>query len=183
MASIFYKVVLVTLIALSLSGCPRVNTDSYVTEEGIRVIAELAVVEFHVSEILKKEIKGRLLPGTDTVIVLGRGLVLGTIDLDGTDIKIDNDKKTVSISLGKVRVRDPEIGKNGITVLYDSTNSRYINWGNITQADRNKWQNELIANIKKVATQGGIETKTREEAKKVLSAFLKQLGYTASFKS
>ncbi|MFO7604453.1 MAG: hypothetical protein R6X06_11660, partial [Gammaproteobacteria bacterium] len=98
MAGIFHRVAAITLVALSLTGCPHVNTDSYVTEEGIRVIAELAVVEFHVSEVLKKEIKGRLLPGTDTVIVLGRGVVLGTIDLNGTDIKIDNDKKTVNIS-------------------------------------------------------------------------------------
>ncbi len=176
-----YRIAVLVLLALGLSGCPKTTTDSYVTEEGIRVIAELAVVEFHISEVLKKEIKGRVM-GSDTVILLGRGVVLGSIDLKDIEIKIDNANKTVSMSLGKVTVHDPEIGRNGITVLYDSTNSRYLNWGNITQADRNSWQNQLIANIKTVAVKGGIEAKTREEAQRALGAFLQQLGYTVAFK-
>lgn len=170
---------LVAAASSVLVACPRVDTESYVTEDGIRLIAELATIEFHISEVVKNTVKAKIGNDNDTVILMGRGVVLGTIDLNGMNIEIDKEKKHATVALGKVNVRNPEFGENDFQVLYDSTAARWLNWGNVTQEMRNKWQNQLIKKIKDVAINGGIEAKTKDEAKKALGAFLKQLGYTS----
>jgi hypothetical protein len=155
------------------------NGKVIVTVDSIKRIAELATVEFSLSELYYGEkAKAWYEWEKATFIVMVKAKVLGSVDLNKTSIDIDGKKKIAKITFlkGAVKIHDPEIAEDG---------TNYITCKNpnilhpINAKDWNKAQKETIAEIKKTADSMGIREKTAAEAKVVLTNFLQSLGYEA----
>lgn len=154
-------------------------TTAVVSVDAIKQVAQLATVEYYVSQQLYKQKDKSWYEWLQaSFIAYVKGIVKGSVDLKETDVTIDHDNRKVRIKFhkGAVLVSNPEIGPNDIGMITCSDPNILHP---INDDDRNKAQNELIATLRNTALRDGIETKTADEAKLVLSNFLQALGYAS----
>ena len=152
---------------------------SIVSVESIKKIAQLATVEYNISQFHHETKKREWYEWLDaSFFVIVKAKVTGSVDLKKTTIDIDHENKIVKIKflMDAIMIHDPEIGEDGITLIKCSDPNIFHP---INEADWQKAQNAAIANIKKTVLEDGIKTKTAVEAKIVLTNFLTALGYDA----
>lgn len=158
------------------------SSESHVTVNSIKKIAELATIEYNMSVIreVTKEKKFLQLKEAKFLVLL-TGKIKGSVDLNKSNIDIDKENKTVAITFkkGAVGVSNPEIGPDDIKIITVS-NPNVIN--KINDKDRNSAQKAAITMLRNEARKKGIEKQTRAEAKTVISGFLTALGYKTSIK-
>jgi len=157
---------------------PGGETTSIATVEAIQKIAQLATVEYHISEFVHQKKRKEWYEWLEaSFFVFVKGKVRGSVDLKQTSIDIDHENKIVTIKFkkGAIKVHDPEIPpKDGITLITCSDPNIFHK---INDKDWENAQKAAIANLKKIAEDDQIKKKTAAEAKLVLRNFLQALDY------
>jgi hypothetical protein len=177
------------LVALLTAGAVffimRTNdakTRATVTIEGIREIAHLATVEYTITEIVPYEKdKSWFEWQTANMIVVAKGIVTGSVDLDKMDVNVSSDpnKKTVTLNFGPgaIQVSDPQIGEGDIQYILVSDPNIF---NKMNAADYTTAHDKAITTLKQAALSQGIIEKTASGANTILTRFLQSLGYTAT---
>ncbi|MGE5251078.1 MAG: DUF4230 domain-containing protein [Bacteroidota bacterium] len=156
-----------------------------VTIEEIKQVAQLATVEYTISDAYKWQ-KPRQWYETKNLelMVLARGKVKGSVDLEKMQLEVSNeaDEKHVTLIFGPgaILISDPEICPAGCIRTYDMKDVNLFT--GLTAEDRNKQLSAAIGCLKQAAIDDGIREKTAAEAKVVLTRFLEHLGYVADIK-
>lgn len=173
-------------IPFVFTACFEKQPKVIVNVEAIKKIAELAVVEFHISTYEQGVKFGkldflRLIPAK--YMVLLKGIIKGSVDLKKSTIVVSDDPEIKEVKItfhkGAIRVSDPEIGNNDIQLI-QCTNPDIFN--PITDTDRNKLLKSANQRLKQSAIDSGIRDKTMHEARVVLENFLQTLGYSLELK-
>lgn len=156
------------------------HTETKVTVNSIKKIAELATIEYTMSVIKEQTKKKKFLEWKEArFLVLLTGKIKGSVDLNQADVKIDKENKKVSITFkpGAVKVSNPEIGPDDIKIITVSDPNILHK---INDKDRNKGQAQAIALLRKTALDKGIVAQTKNQAKVVIENFLSALGYQSA---
>jgi len=153
------------------------SSQTKVTVNSIRKIAELATIEYTMSVIKEQTKKKKFLEWKNArFLVLLTGKVKGSVDLNLADVKIDKENKKVTIAFRKdaVKVSDPEIGPDDIKIITVSDPNILHK---LNDNDRNKGQAAAIKLLRETALEKGIVNQTKTQAKVVIENFLAALGY------
>lgn len=175
---IFVVAVLIGIGAMyAYSNMSGTSSETKVTINSIKKIADLATIEYTMSVIKEQTKKKKFLEWKDAhFLVLVTGKIKGSVDLNMADVKIDKENKKVNITFhkGAIKVSNPEIGPDDIKIItIDDPNVFH----KLNDKDRNKGQAAAIALLRQTALKNGIVNQTRDEAKVVLENFLDALGY------
>ncbi len=158
------------------------GSQTRVTVNSIKKIAELATIEYTMSVIKEQTKKKKFLEWkTARFLVLVTGKVKGSVDLNMADVKIDKENRKVSINFkkGAVKVSYPEIAPNDIKIItVDDPNIFH----KINDKDRNKGTAAAIAVLRETAMNKGIVGQTKNQARQVIENFLAALGYKSVIK-
>lgn len=157
------------------------KTDVIVNIDTIKEIAQLATIEYHMTiyEHVTEEHKWYEWKDAEILVIL-HGVVRGLIDLEKIDMNKSDDNRIITIKIPKdaLRITNPEFGPDDIKV---TTISNPNIFHKISDNDRNMAVKKGINDFKNKAIESGIEEKTLDEAKKVISEFLASLEYEVIF--
>ena len=156
------------------------SSQTKVTVNSIKKIAELATIEYNMSVIKEQTKKRKFIEWKDAkFLVLLTGKIKGSVDLNSADVKIDKEKKMVNIKFRQnaVKISNPEIGPDDIKIITVSDPNILHK---LNDKDRNKGQQEAIKLLRKTALDKGIVQQTKNQAKLVLENFLAALDYKSS---
>jgi hypothetical protein len=149
-----------------------------VSIESIQRVAELATIRFNEAVLYPyKQPKKKMQLIVGELLVLAKGSIVGRVDLKKASMERDDEARTVTIRFAKgaVLISDPEVTK-----LETIT----IKKGGVFHPIKDEHRNEATKNamglLKSAAEDAGIRQMTIAEAKTVLSAFVREFGYTAS---
>jgi hypothetical protein len=156
-----------------------------VTIEEIKQVAQLATVEYTISDAYKWEKPKKWYETKNLeLMVLARGKVKGSVDLEKMQLEVsdETDEKRVTLIFGPgaILISDPEICSAGCIRTYDMKDVNLFT--DLTDEDRNKQLNAAVGCLKQAALEDGIREKTAAEAKVVLTRFLEHLGYVADIR-
>ena len=153
------------------------NATSIVSVESIQKIAQLSTINYTIKTVKSIEKKNQWYVLFDTkYMVVIKGRVKGSIDLKKMSIKVDEKNRKVDIVFteGSIVVSNPEIGKDDIALIKCS---EPLIFNKIKVKDWQEAQKMAIMEIRKIAIDDGIEKKTANEAKDVLTNFIQSLGF------
>jgi len=171
---------IVGVVAMYMYGEVRdgYNTETNVTINSIKKIAELATVEYNMSVIVERTKKKKkfLEWKKAKFLVLLSGKVKGSVDLNSAKININKESNTVDIAFAKksVKVSNPEIPPKGLKIITVSNPNLF---NKLKDSDFTKGQEIAIKKLRQSALDNDIINKTKNEAVVVLSNFLEALGY------
>lgn len=176
--TVFIAAVLIGIGAMyAYSNMADMGSQTRVTVNSIKKIAELATIEYTMSVIREQTKKKKFMEWKDAkFLVLVTGKIKGSVDLNMADVKIDKENKKVKISFrkGAVKISNPEIGPKDIKIItVDDPNIFH----KLNDKDRNKGQAAAIALLRQTALNKGIVNQTKNQAKAVIENFLAALGY------
>ena len=157
-------------------------SESHVTVNSIKKIAELATIEYNMSVIREVTKKKKFLQWKEAkFLVLLTRKIKGSVDLNKSKMDIDKENKTVDIvfNKGAVRVSNPEIGPDDIKIVTVSNPNLFHK---INDKDRNGAQKKAIKMLRDEAKKKGIVQQTKNEAKVIITGFLSALGYKSTIK-
>jgi len=158
------------------------GSQSRVTVNSIKKIAELATIEYTMSVIEEQTKKKKFLEWkTARFLVLVTGKVKGSVDLNMADVNIDKQNRKVSITFktDAVKVSYPEIAPEDIKIItVDDPNIFH----KINDKDRNKGTAAAISLLRETAMRKGIVAQTKNQARQVIENFLAALGYQSVIK-
>lgn len=181
------KTILTAIFAASVAGLVvyffsnknEGHTEVNVTIESIKNISELAVVEYTLSESLKRTIPKRF-PNVKEAIfyIYMKGVIKGSVNLELGKYDINIEKRTANITFPNkaVIISSPEVDEKDIR--FTTCKDRVFN--KISDGDRNSAIDKAISEMKKTANESGIVKKVKAETKLVLENYLESFGYTAT---
>jgi hypothetical protein len=154
------------------------KTDVTVTVEGIKDIAQLATVEYTISEVVKVTLpkEGYEWQNAQFLVIL-TGKVSGNIDLDKVkvDITKENDKTIAILDFekGAILIKNPQVSPDDLKIITISDPNIF---NKIDDDDRNQAFNCASSQMLRAAEDQGIRRKTADEAQIVLTRFLQEMG-------
>jgi hypothetical protein len=153
----------------------NIEETSIVVVEGIKKIAELATIEYLISTYEHKREKPHLWWPKDYIAFV-KGKVIGSVDLDKSQIDINTETRHVDISFqkGAIKIHSPEIAPGDIYFVICKDFLNKVTPENWTEAVKMAEEKMLM-----IAMEEGIKAKTANEAKVLLGGFLASLGYTS----
>ncbi len=166
------------LIVYFVANKNEEHTDIKVTVESIKNISELAVVEYTLSESLKRTLKESNPLIRDAIFyIYMKGVIKGSVNLELGNYDIDIDKRTANITFPKkaILVSNPSFDEEDI----EFTTCKDRIFKKINDANRNSAIKAAIKAMKATAKENGIEAKVKKEAKLVIENYLTSLGYQA----
>ncbi len=179
-------VLLLLSTPLIFTACSDKQPPVLVNVEAIKKIAELAVIEYHITTYEQGIKYGKLdflhlIPAK--YMVLLKGNIKGSVDLNKASIVVPDDpankKVKITFQKGAIKVSNPEFGPDDIQLI-QCTNPDIFN--PITDADRNVLIKSANQHLKQIALADGIKQKTIKEASTMLEIFLLNLGYGLEIK-
>ena len=158
----------------SVISSPTVSIDE------IRNVARLATTDYYMSEVVRyaKE-KAWYEWKTAAFLVVVKGVVTGSANLELTHIVIDERAKTVKITLekGAIQVSQPAIGPDGISF---STLKDPNVFNPLNDQDHNKALEGALELLRNSAIANGIQKKTADRTREFFKTFLSGFGYKAT---
>ncbi len=156
---------------------------SIVSITQIKAIAQLATIEYHGSTTEtyeRKEIPWYEWKREKLVLFL-KGVVTGSVDLEAADIKIPSDPRdkhiTITFKRNAIIISQPAVGRGDMKYLLLKNPNLFHR---LNEKEYELAQGDAIEKLRKAALDDGIEQKTADRAKLVLSGFLKSVGYEST---
>ena len=142
----------------------------------VRQIAQLATVEFQVSDVVRYEEVATFLvfdfPKSATLRLRGR--VLGGFDLTGSGFRADADSRRRTV---RVRLPRPRLLAVDPRFEWFDEKSGWIN--PITPADRNRWMLWARGRLGRAARDAGLEARAAAHARDLITSASQAMGWTA----
>lgn len=183
-------IILIALIAAGtifvikqiISGKDDGKVEVTVTVEEIKEIAQLATVEYTISEVGQITLPKEWYEWDNAqFLVILAGKVSGNIDLDKMDVDIvRNGDRTIANLIfkeGAILIKDPQVAPGNLRVI-TIKDPNILN--PINDAHRNQAFNCVLSHMLLAAEQQGIREKTADEAQLVLKRFLRSIGVEAN---
>ena len=186
--SVIYIVAIVILLAVLVGGGVLVwqkffasgsESTAYTSIQAIKMIAQLATVEYDLEHFHFEKAEPHWYEWLDTkYFVVLTVKVIGAVDLDNSDIIIDEENKSVQIKFRRnaIIIHDPEISPDNIKLFTCSDPNVFHK---IKAEDWEKAENAALAEINDAVLKSGIKVRTAMEAKHILTSFVSSLGYEA----
>lgn len=182
---IFILIIIVAVLSLyifinhnKLGIIDNKKVDTTLIANEFKNVSELATYKYNYTDVLyykdSSEFKGITLPFTQkSFLVKFSGCIKAGVDLSTADIKVDNNKKSVTVTLNSSKVLDNVIDSNNITILDEE--SALFN-----KVESNEILDELDKKKKSVEEQllkQDFLKKSDENTKILLEGILKGLGF------
>lgn len=157
------------------------KTDVTVTVEGIKEVAQLATMEYTISEVVKVTLPKQIYEWQNAqFLVLLTGKVVGNVDLDKLKVDVikDADQATANLAFekGAILTQNPQVGPGDLKII--TINDPNV-FNKINDDNRNQAFNCAFSQMLKAAEEQDIRKKTADEAQAVLTRFLKEMGFEA----
>ena len=159
------------------SGTPRVAFESSAIVSQIQRLNQLVVVKYTLQQVIEME-QSRPLYGNEKLLLLVQGKVLGGVDLSRLtpqDVRVDRDKKSVTVSLPSPRVLEAFLDEKE-TRVWDK-----VSWWTPWVAPDPDLQKEarLLAldKVKGAAREMGILADAQHNAETSIRGLLTALGF------
>lgn len=164
------------------SGKDNRKVEVTVTVEEIKEIAQLATVEYTISEVGQMTVPKEWFEWDEAqFLVILAGKISGNIDLDkmNVDIVRNNDKMIANLNFqeGAILIKYPQVGPGNLRII-TIKDPNLLN--RINDSHRNQAFNCAFSNMLSAAEQQGIRKKTAAEAQLVLKRFLHSVGIEAN---
>lgn len=156
---------------------------SDVLEASFRDIGELATHEYDFTMLEQYE-NTKTLFGKDLGITKKSflysydGVVKAGIDFSGIKVSINEEKKTVTVTIPEAKILSTEIKEDSFR-MYDEKNNLF---NPIKIEDMNEANKELKANAEEKAISGGLLTKAKENAKIIIKNMVSEMMTSKDYK-
>ena len=146
---------------------------SETVESSIKEAKELTTLKYHYKNIASfensQEFQGIKLPfTTKRFLYTYEGEIHAGVDLDKAKVEVDNEAKTVSVTLPKAKILSHDIDEKSV-MIYDEKNSIF---NPLELEDYSNFRKEEEAKVEKEAIDKGILTEADEKTKKAVEDIL-----------
>ena len=151
-----------------------VETEKVITagtiQDGLRDMGKLVTEEYYFTEVLsnKKTVSFLFPIGDESYMVRYDGYIPAGIDFSRIGVTVDEDARTITVSLPEAEMKDPVIDYESIQIL----DEKHTIFTDITAEERNKAVLEFQENARKKALEKGILKRADENAELVVKNFV-----------
>ena len=144
--------------------------DVEIIRDGLRNMSFLVTEEYYFTEVLsnKKTVSFLFPIGEESYMVSYDGYIPAGIDFSRIGVTVDEDARTITVSLPEAEMKDPVIDYESIQIL----DEKHTIFTDITAEERNKAVLEFQENARKKALEKGILKRAEENAELVVQNFV-----------